>query len=345
MDSLTHIVMGAVIGEAVLGKEQGKKAWLWGAIFASFPDFDVAFKYFFSPGGAILFHRGMTHSLLFCTLLVFLSGFFLNRLYRNEKSYKGWYKLAAWGLFSHIFIDVFNSYSVTLFWPFRFRVMFDSMGIFDGVFALPFLAAFIAFLFIRKKAMVRKRLAIIAICVSTLYLGFTVVNKLRVESKVRQELLAMGKDVGRVRAAPLPLTNFMWMVIAEENDGSGFWQTSVTTLSKRNLQYSFIPRNNDFVSEFENDEEFERIKYFSKGFYAIAIDSKGNKHFCDIRFPSFDFFGDSDPLDAVIKYELKTDSAGNLALDWTSPVRKISLDRLEKYFSQIAGKYSYQSSR
>lgn len=329
--------MGAVIGEAVLGREQGRRAWFWGAIIASFPDIDVAFKYLFTPAGAILFHRGMTHSILVCTLLVFAFGYLLNRLYGNEKTYRGWRKLAAWGLFSHIFIDLFNSYSVTLFWPLNIRVVFDSMGIFDILFILPFIVAFISFLFLRKKVWTRKKVAIVAICVATVYLGFTSINKLSVEHTVRKELRAQGEDIGKVRAAPLPLTNFMWMVVAEKKDGSGFWQTSVTTLHKEKLKYSFVPKNSEWGSSFEDDREYKRIKRFSRGFYAITNDSLGNKYFCDLRFPSFDFFGSSSPISAVVKYELKIDSEGQLALDWTAPVRKISWDRLTRYFSQIRG--------
>ena len=340
---MTHLAMGAVIGEAVLGREQGKKAWLWGAIIAAFPDIDVAFKYLFTPAGAILFHRGMTHSILICTLLVFIMGYLLNRLYGNDKEYKGWYKLVAWCLFSHIFIDIFNSYSVTLFWPLNIRVVFDSMGIFDGLFFFPFLAAFISFFFFKQKAQVRKNIALIAIGVATLYVGFTSVNKLNVESKVRNELLARGEDIKKVRAAPLPLTNFMWMVMAEKKDGSGFWQTSVTTLKKKNLEYNFIPKNEEWVYSLEGDREYKRIKRFSRGFYAITKDSLGNEYFCDLRFPSFDFFGDSAPINAAVKYELKTDSNGKLDLDWVAPVRKVSMDRLKRYFSQIAGKYKYQT--
>ena len=38
MDSLTQIVLGAAVGEAVLGKKVGNKAMLWGAIAGTIPD-------------------------------------------------------------------------------------------------------------------------------------------------------------------------------------------------------------------------------------------------------------------------------------------------------------------
>lgn len=41
MDSLTQIVLGAAVGEVVLGRKVGNKAILWGAIAGTIPDLDV----------------------------------------------------------------------------------------------------------------------------------------------------------------------------------------------------------------------------------------------------------------------------------------------------------------
>ena len=46
MDSLTQIVLGAAVGEAVLGKKVGNKAMMWGAIAGTIPDLDVLSKLF-----------------------------------------------------------------------------------------------------------------------------------------------------------------------------------------------------------------------------------------------------------------------------------------------------------
>ena len=40
MDSLTQIALGAAVGEAVLGKEVGNRAALWGAICGTIPDLE-----------------------------------------------------------------------------------------------------------------------------------------------------------------------------------------------------------------------------------------------------------------------------------------------------------------
>ncbi|MGB5360641.1 MAG: metal-dependent hydrolase, partial [Eudoraea sp.] len=46
MDSLTQIVLGASVGEVVLGKKVGNKAMLYGAIAGTIPDLDVLSRYF-----------------------------------------------------------------------------------------------------------------------------------------------------------------------------------------------------------------------------------------------------------------------------------------------------------
>src|SRR6188508_1800264 len=80
MDSLTHIALGAIIGEAALSKEVGKKALLIGAIAQSLPDIDIITSLWLPISTRLLVHRGFTHSLLFGILAALLLAFLLNRL-------------------------------------------------------------------------------------------------------------------------------------------------------------------------------------------------------------------------------------------------------------------------
>ncbi|MGB2760309.1 MAG: metal-dependent hydrolase, partial [Maribacter stanieri] len=65
MDSLTQIVLGAAVGEAVLGKKVGNKAMLYGAIAGTIPDLDVITRYFLDTVTATEWHRGVSHSIFF----------------------------------------------------------------------------------------------------------------------------------------------------------------------------------------------------------------------------------------------------------------------------------------
>ncbi len=65
MDSLTQIVLGASVGEVVLGKKVGNKAMLYGAIAGTIPDLDVIARNFTDTITANEMHRGFTHSFYF----------------------------------------------------------------------------------------------------------------------------------------------------------------------------------------------------------------------------------------------------------------------------------------
>jgi inner membrane protein len=62
MDSLTHIALGACMGEAFAGKQLGKKAMLWGALAQSVPDIDFVASFWMNTSSNLLAHRGFTHS-------------------------------------------------------------------------------------------------------------------------------------------------------------------------------------------------------------------------------------------------------------------------------------------
>ena len=84
MDSLTQIVLGAAVGELVLGKKIGRKAALWGAIGGTIPDLDVISKYFMSDIDGLLFHRGFMHSIFFVFLLGPLISFIPFKIYSKS---------------------------------------------------------------------------------------------------------------------------------------------------------------------------------------------------------------------------------------------------------------------
>jgi inner membrane protein len=71
MDSLTHIVAGACIGEIALGKKIGRKAMLWGALAQSIPDIDFVAGLWMDTAHELVVHRGFTHSFLFAGIASF----------------------------------------------------------------------------------------------------------------------------------------------------------------------------------------------------------------------------------------------------------------------------------
>lgn len=84
MDSLSQIVLGAAVGEVVLGRRIGNRAMVWGAVAGTIPDMDVLGKFFLSELDNLGFHRGISHSLLFCVLGAFAFGWVTDRLYQSR---------------------------------------------------------------------------------------------------------------------------------------------------------------------------------------------------------------------------------------------------------------------
>ena len=74
MDSLTHIAVGALIGEVALGKKIDRKAMLWGALAQSLPDIDFVAGLWMNTSEELLAHRGFTHSILFAGISSYLTG-------------------------------------------------------------------------------------------------------------------------------------------------------------------------------------------------------------------------------------------------------------------------------
>lgn len=81
MDSLTQIVLGAAVGEAILGRKVGNRAMLWGAIGGTIPDLDVLANLTTDSMSALAYHRAFTHSLTFGFLAPAILGLVVHRLY------------------------------------------------------------------------------------------------------------------------------------------------------------------------------------------------------------------------------------------------------------------------
>ena len=93
MDSLTHLVLGAAIGELVLGKKIGNRALIWGAIGETIPDLDVFGNFFLDPIDSLGFHRGFTHSILFSLIAPLIFAGLVYKLYHTDKHKSKVYKI------------------------------------------------------------------------------------------------------------------------------------------------------------------------------------------------------------------------------------------------------------
>ena len=283
MDSITHIVLGACIGEVFIGKKAGKRALLLGAVANSLPDIDFVASFFLPPTKDLLAHRGFTHSILFVLLMTPLLAWLADRWRRPHNiAFSTWLWFFATELFCHLFIDSFNAYGTGLLIPFSHRrFSWHAMFVADPLFSIvPFVVA-IALLFV-KRDYIRKRWAAIAIGWCALYLVFDLVNKAIVESAV--QTIAKEKHIMYRRhfTTPTPLNNLLWYVVLEDDKGYHIGYRSVFD-TQHTIDFAYFPRNDSLLVPVKDLDELKDLFRFSQGYYTVEkVDH--SLMFNDLRF-------------------------------------------------------------
>ncbi len=135
MDSVTQAVLGAAVGQAVLGRQLGPKAALLGALGGTLPDLDLLFvdaaslDYFVS-------HRGISHSVFFGPLLA-LPLAWAGQRWRPEPGYARWWWAWMLVLLTHPLLDLFTNYGTQLLAPLsREPFAIPAISIIDPVYTL-----------------------------------------------------------------------------------------------------------------------------------------------------------------------------------------------------------------
>ncbi|MEO7307651.1 MAG: metal-dependent hydrolase [Ferruginibacter sp.] len=284
MDSLTHIALGACMGEAFAGKKVGKKAMIWGALAQSIPDIDFLAAFWNDTSGNLLAHRGFTHSILFCIAVSFLMAFFAERWHRPHNiSFARW--IAFFGAVSlgHIFLDAFNNYGVGWFEPFSHqRISFNVVYVADLFFSIVPIIALVMLLVLRSFSKKRKFWWLAGLGFCFLYLSYCVVNKIMINREIKQLLARQEIKYDRYFTTPAPLQSWLWFVLAGTDSGyhvgyrSVFDRTSTITLQ-------YFPRNAQLLDSVKNKEELKRLIRFSQNYYTIEK-RKDTLVFNDLRF-------------------------------------------------------------
>jgi inner membrane protein len=261
MDTITHIVLGAALGEVLAGEKLGKKALLIGAIAANLPDIDFVASFWLDSARDVWFHRGITHSLLFVVVISLLLAWVARRASRSGRAGRargagrldradssaradgsdrtdgsGWTDRSAaamtfkqWWLFFeiqmlvHIFIDAFNAYGTGWFEPFSsYRVTFNVLFVADPLYSCPLGIAFLALLILRRDSPARKRWARFGLVLSSVYLCYCLVNKWRIDRVVERQLRQQAIPYDRYFTTPTPLNSLLWYVVAADGNGNEY---------------------------------------------------------------------------------------------------------------------------
>lgn len=308
MDTLTHIVLGACIGEAMLGKKIGKKAMLWGALVNNLPDIDMFFTPLFHPVDALFAHRGITHSFLFVIIFFRILSWFFSRWYKsNSASLRDWNLFFFIALLTHSLLDSCTVYGTGVFEPFsHYRLQFTALFIAEPFYTLPLLIAFTALLILKRESGRRKFWAKFGLGLSTIYLILAIFNKIYIGKLFSDSMRKQNIHFMDYITTPTPLNNILWNVVAK--DTNGFQVGYYSHFDKiRDVQFSFIQRNDSLAKDIIQTYPVQQLIRFSNGYYCFTMEN-GELHYNDLRF-SFAGEFSPDSRDFVFSYVLKKDDS------------------------------------
>jgi inner membrane protein len=220
LDSLTQAVLGATVGVAVAGRRIGaRKAAVLGAVLGTLPDLDV----FISHGDPVsnyIMHRGPTHSLVVQALVTPLMAEPLRRLLEELRTHRAIaYALVFLSLSTHALLDAMTIYGTKLLWPLTdhpFGV--GSMFIIDPLYTLPLLVVALWALFRAELNPRLKKATVVALTVSTLYLGWSAAAQSVITDRAKEVLEARGLAAERLFATPTAFNTLFWRAVALDGD-------------------------------------------------------------------------------------------------------------------------------
>ncbi|HZH69799.1 MAG TPA: metal-dependent hydrolase [Flavobacteriaceae bacterium] len=310
MDSLTQIVLGAAVGEAVLGRKVGNKAMLYGAIAGTIPDLDVLANYFTDSLTAIEIHRGFTHSIFFSVVFAPVFGWLISKIEpKSQTNWKDWSLLMFWGLITHALLDAFTTWGTQLFWPFELRLAFKTIFVIDPLYTLPFLFFLILTMFQKKESPKRKKYNTYGLLISTTYLFVTVVLKGITYSKFEEALVDQEIEFLKIQNKPAPLNTILWTAnVATETH---FLIGDFSFFDSQPIKFYSFPKQHEKITEIKSDPNLQRLINITEGWFTIT-EVNGDLFLNDLRFgllnnnfenPQFAFTYKLIPKDETITIE------------------------------------------
>ena len=304
MDSLTQIVLGAAVGDAVLGKKIGNKAMLYGAIAGTIPDLDVLASNFTVNVTALEIHRGFTHSIVFSLLFAPIFGYIVAR-FEKHKIVKDWIVLFFLAFVTHPILDAQTTWGTQLFWPFEVRLAFKNVFVIDPLYTLPFLAFLILTMFQKRTSKKRRFYNNCGLTISSSYLIITLVLKGISYQTFTKELAAQKIVYSEIETKPAPLNTILWTANVETENAFLIGHSSF--FDKNPITFSSYPKNHDLLGNLANHPKTKRMITISKGWYTINK-KDNNLYFNDLRFGTLSIQPNAQNF--VFKYKIEVDAKG-----------------------------------
>jgi inner membrane protein len=335
LDSLTQIVLGASVGEVVLGKKVGNKAILWGAIAGTLPDLDVLLRYFTDEISSTQMHRGFSHSIVFAVLIAPLLGWIAKKIHfkLKEVSFKDWTKLFFWTTVTHPLLDAHTTWGTQFFWPFNYRLAYQNIFVVDPLYTLPFLMFLIIVMTLKKDNPKRSKFNTVGLSLSSTYLLLTLIFKWISFQEFKEGLENQKIEYVEIDTKPSPLNSILWSSLIETDKG---YRTAYYSLfDKQEITYSkeFL-KNHHLLEPYLEQKVIKQLIDISAGWYRIE-EKNGKLLFWDLRFGQMGM--DVNNASFLWYYELNIEENGNVSAIKRQPEIKNFKLVFKELFNRITG--------
>lgn len=269
MDSVTQIVLGASVGEAVLGRKVGRTAALWGGICGTIPDLDV----FIPLGDAVAnftYHRSFSHSVFMLALLTPVVVWLIRRLHPAHARHRlGWSALVYLAFLTHVLLDSCTIYGTQIFWPVDMTPMsWGSVFIIDPAYTLPLVAGTMAVIFMRSQPQRAWSINLAMLALSTLYLAWSFAAKFHAEDLARTALAEQGVEYRDIETLAAPFNTILWRFVVMTGEGyAEGWHSLLD--SDRQIVFEHHSSEERLLRGIETSWPVTRLQWFTKGFYRV----------------------------------------------------------------------------
>jgi inner membrane protein len=290
MDSITQITLGAAVGEAFAGKKTKYKAAAWGAFLGTLPDLDVLANPLLDNVSQLYFHRGLSHSVLFCLLASPLIGWAIDKVHSKENlGWKTWSTLAFWVFITHIFIDLATTYGTQIFSPFTNRPFtLDSVFIIDPLFTIPVFFGLMTALLLKSRTNAGSMINKTGLVIGAAYLVWGWGIKSHVNAVFVDNFEHQYGYYHEMKTTPNGPSSFLWNAYIIKGDT--IYQSVYSIFDEdKTVDFEPIPRNSHMIEPYVNDRGVETLLWFSRGYYTVQKEND-KLVFYDLRFGRSDLW-------------------------------------------------------
>jgi inner membrane protein len=306
MDSLTQIVLGAAVGEAVLGKKVGHKAMIWGAIAGTIPDLDVLLKYVFDDITSTEMHRGFSHSIVFAILMAPILGWIAHKIHQNkytDASLKNWSWLFFWTTVTHPLLDAHTTWGTQFFWPFSYRLAYQNIFVVDPFYTIPFLILLVIAMFHKRTNPRRSTFNNLGLIISTSYMVLTLLLKWITFNEFKEGLANNNIEYIDLDTKPAPFNTILWTALVETENG--YRTADYSLFDSKDIRFSKeFSKNHHLIEPYLDQKVIQQLINISVGWYLIE-QAEDKLIFWDLRFGQIGMDLDTAPF--LWSYDLTID--------------------------------------